>query len=263
VPHVAGRGGSLERLARVAGPAEKSLTGLFGALGASLSRLGGQFGHFVQLASPAAVVRFNQVLRDTQAVIGQILLPVLERFTLFLRKIGDALISLDAPTKKVLAGFGAGAGLTGVVIALAAAGTLLVRTLGGLPVLLAPVAQVVGAVVKVFAAVVGVGAQVARVVTALVEALLRLVGAVAGGVLSVIGRRVGLPAGALVTALEYLASALERELGVGLGGPIRLASAAGLRRLGRGRHPSCKGAGGVAPAGRDPVGAALLPEVCR
>lgn len=120
------------RVNSAAGAAERGLGSLATGVEAALSRMGAQFARFVQLANPAAVIRFNQALADTQAVVGQILTPVFQKFTGAVRALGDALISLDPVTKSVLAGLSAGGALAGVLGAVASALALAVGTFGGL-----------------------------------------------------------------------------------------------------------------------------------
>lgn len=99
-------------------------TKVIGAMGTQLTR-------FVQLANPAVVMRFNMALDNAMSAMGRVFVPVLERFTLIVQKLGNAIESLNPQTKQLLGGLAAGSGLAGALGAVATAGALVVKVLGG------------------------------------------------------------------------------------------------------------------------------------
>lgn len=209
---------TLDGIAAAAAAAQRGLAAFITGMEGVLESLGQQFTKFVSLSSPSTVIRFNLALRDTQAVIGQILTPVVERFTQIIRKLGDALASLSDPTKSMLGGLAAGSGLAGVFTALAAAASVLVRTLGGIPV---AIATVVGAVLGV-ATTMGKWEDV----SASLNEILKIAGT---GIETV--ARIALPplldvVGALASVLvetHKAAAPLAEALGLGLAAAFRVA----------------------------------------
>lgn len=60
----------------------------------NVQAIGQSIAPFVALFNPAIVIQFELALRDTMAVMGQMLVPVLQGVTNFVRKFGDALVGL-------------------------------------------------------------------------------------------------------------------------------------------------------------------------
>lgn len=60
----------------------------------SVQALGAAISPLVALFNPAYVIQFELALRDTMAVLGQMLVPVLEGITIYIQKFGDALVGL-------------------------------------------------------------------------------------------------------------------------------------------------------------------------
>src|SRR6185503_1433954 len=99
------------RLGKVAIGGAKAALGLnafISGIEKSVSSLGGQFSRFVQLANPATVIRFNRAMENLQSAMGQILTPIMEKMPPIIQLIGNAIASLDEPTKKLIAGLSMG-----------------------------------------------------------------------------------------------------------------------------------------------------------
>lgn len=95
---------SVGRLQSVANTATSSLDALTSAISSTVGR-------FVALYNPAALIRFDLAVKDLNATIGRALLPVLERFTVVIREIGNAVVGLSPAGNKmigVLAAVGVG-----------------------------------------------------------------------------------------------------------------------------------------------------------
>jgi hypothetical protein len=210
------------------------VVGILGAAEKSLISFGGQLASFVGKANPAAVIRFNRALDDTTAVLGQILTPVLERVTLLMRGIGDALASLSPTAKALVGGLGAGIGLGGVLAAVGVAATTAVAALGGIPVLIGTIGSAIaglalstssgkqlmasfGGVLKLIGSVVeGIAETLVPVFNAVipvVSAVVRAVGSLVSVTLSLYGilGRIGgaILTGVVLPALEQLTQLLE------------------------------------------------------
>lgn len=114
---------SLQGLASVAVTTSGSLTHLAGApfhaLQRSISAIQSQIVSFVQMANPAAVIRFRFAWEDLQGTIGRLLLPVLNNLTLVIQKLADYLHAASGPAK----------GLTAVLITI---GVVTAAVTGGL-----------------------------------------------------------------------------------------------------------------------------------
>ena len=82
----AGGGSIASLLGAVAGPVGAVVSGFQAAAGSVMK--------FVEAANPGAVERFNLAMRDTIAVIGHALTPVLEIFTEAVRLVGDLLMTV-------------------------------------------------------------------------------------------------------------------------------------------------------------------------
>ncbi len=122
---------SIQKLQTTATTASASLDALTSAISANVAR-------FVELYNPAAVKRFELAVADLNAVIGRALMPVLERFTLVVREIGNAIAGLTpAGTKMIgiLAAVGVGLGVavvaTGVVFSTVAGALVGLTVLAG------------------------------------------------------------------------------------------------------------------------------------
>lgn len=98
---------ALGSLSAVAVTTSGSLTHLAGQPFQSLHRAIGaiqsQIVSLVQHANPAAVIRFKFAVEDLQAVLGRMLLPVLNNVTLVIQKLADYLHSASGPAKGLAA----------------------------------------------------------------------------------------------------------------------------------------------------------------
>lgn len=79
-------GGLGNVLSAVTGPVGMAVAGFTAAAGATMK--------FVEAANPGAVERFNIAMKDTVAVVGHALTPVLEILTGVVRLVGDVLASI-------------------------------------------------------------------------------------------------------------------------------------------------------------------------
>ncbi|HVK14236.1 MAG TPA: hypothetical protein VM597_36180 [Gemmataceae bacterium] len=103
-------------------------SGLRGALG-ELNRFTGAItstvGKFVEAFAPVHLQRFALAAKDTAAAVGQILVPVLDRFRLVVRAIGDTIVSLSPAARNLVAALAAGGvamvAMTGLTFAFATA----------------------------------------------------------------------------------------------------------------------------------------------
>lgn len=186
---------SIGKLQSTANTATNSLDALTSAISASVGR-------FVQLYNPAAVIRFELALKDLHAVVGRALLPVMEKFTVVLRTIGDAVAGLSPAGNKmiaVLAAVGVGlaaataatgvffatmsgaivgltvlAGALGTATAIATAGiSLIFGAVAGLITAFATGAAAFGFVGSEFSALKATFQQLAQIATAAFEAISR------------------------------------------------------------------------------------------
>lgn len=96
-----------------------------------ISSMGQQLTRFVQLANPAVVMRFNIAVENAMSAVGRIAVPVLERFTVVVQKLGNAIESLNPQTKQLIGGLAAGSGLAGALSAVAVGVSFVIRALGG------------------------------------------------------------------------------------------------------------------------------------
>jgi hypothetical protein len=81
--------------------------GMVSALAAgsnAIKALAGPLTHFVGLRSPAAVTQFTLAMRDMEATIGQILLPVFNALTSSARSMGDTYATLADAIKPAMTG---------------------------------------------------------------------------------------------------------------------------------------------------------------
>jgi hypothetical protein len=145
------RDGLAERMdgvVKATGLASAALGAFTGTFDRVISSLGGGMTRFVQQANPAAVYRFTQAVENATSAVGRVLLPVLERFTVMVQQIGNAIESLSPQAKQLIGGLAGGAGLAGAVGALAVAGRAALAALGPVG---AAVALIGGAVAGVMA----------------------------------------------------------------------------------------------------------------
>lgn len=191
--------GAFESVARVSGRAQQALTSFVGTFDRVLTSLGAGMARFVQLANPATVFRFNVAVENAMSAMGRVLVPVMEQFAKIIQQIGNAIESLSPAAKRLLGGLAAGAGIAGVIAAVAAAGTLLVSTFGAIPALIVTVVSAIAGVVMMAAS--GSGSimsalnKVLKAFGTLAEVLARLITPILEGV--------------LVPALETLAVVLQ------------------------------------------------------
>lgn len=86
----------------------KSLSDTFAKLGdvvkKTIGSIDSMVGQFVALSNPATYARFQMVVKDFQAVFGQILKPVLENTTKIIRQMADALLNSSPEFRKMLEG---------------------------------------------------------------------------------------------------------------------------------------------------------------
>lgn len=88
----------------VMGRAVSNLTlGALGKLAGVFDALRSAFGRTIELANPAAWIRYRYAIDDLSAAVGRLLLPAFEKLTLAIRRTADALVSLP-PRLKELAG---------------------------------------------------------------------------------------------------------------------------------------------------------------
>ncbi len=78
------------------------LSGPIRATGAAFTSLAQKLVPFVEAFAPGAVLAFNQAMRDTSAVVGSALLPVLNVMTGIVRHVGDALIPVAQKLAPIL-----------------------------------------------------------------------------------------------------------------------------------------------------------------
>lgn len=78
------------------------LTNPVTAVAAAFTSLGSKLVPFVEAFAPGAVTAFNLAMRDTSAVIGSALLPVLNVMTNVVRTVGDALVPVAQKLAPVL-----------------------------------------------------------------------------------------------------------------------------------------------------------------
>lgn len=131
--------GTLDKVAKSAVKAQLGLGLFVNTFESVIGALGGQLAKFVQLANPASVFRFNLAIENAMSAVGRILIPVLDRSTILIQTLGNALESLSPIAKQLIAGLTAGAALTAVFAAMAVAGSLIVGTFGAIPTLIATV----------------------------------------------------------------------------------------------------------------------------
>lgn len=67
------------------------------------AQIGQSVRNLVALSNPAAVMQFDLALRDLGAVVGQALLPVLKNMTATVRYLADVFLNLPAPVKDLIA----------------------------------------------------------------------------------------------------------------------------------------------------------------
>lgn len=171
---------------------------------------------FVALANPAAVMRWNMAMENAMSALGRVFIPLLDRFTHLIQMLGDAIESLSPQAKSLIAGLTAGGGLAAIFGAIAAAAALLVKTFGGLPML---IGTLVAAFAGVFAAtadgqqLMAGFAQVLKVVGTVFEeiakVLVPIVASTAGPVLKALGDVLATLGGVVVRVMEALAPGLK------------------------------------------------------
>lgn len=103
---------SISKLQTAAGTATSTLDALTASISSSVGR-------FVELYNPAAIIRFELAVKDLNAVLGRALMPLLERFTVVIRQIGNAIAGLSPGGTKMIAVLAA----VGVGLATATAAT--------------------------------------------------------------------------------------------------------------------------------------------
>lgn len=97
---------------------------LFRVMDAGLSGLQRHVARFVELTNPAALIQFNLAVRDMQAVIGQMMVPILNHAKQVIRAFADQLVNLSPFAKAGIAAFGALA----VSLTVAAAASMVLST---------------------------------------------------------------------------------------------------------------------------------------
>lgn len=139
----------------------------FQLLRRSIAAVQSQIVSFVQFANPAAVIRFKMAWEDLQGVIGRVLLPVLNAFTMIVQKMADYLNAASGPAKGLVLVL-ASVGIAAVSVAGAFAGLISAMVLfqvaaaaatGGLSAIVSILGAIVGAVVA--GGAVGAGLTVA------------------------------------------------------------------------------------------------------
>lgn len=102
---------SIGKLQAVSNTATASISTLTSAIQSQVAR-------FVGLYSPAEVIKFERAVADLNATIGRALLPLLQRFTLIVREIGNAIAGLSPAGNKMIAVMAAvGVGLATATVA--------------------------------------------------------------------------------------------------------------------------------------------------
>lgn len=197
----------ISRTASVAAIAFTQLTKFTGAIASTV-------GHFVEAFSPLRVQLFAQTVRDTTAAVGQVLVPVLERFRVVVRGIGDAVVSLS-PAARTMVGALAGAAvgmvtLTAVTEALSfavASATGGISLIAGAVVGLAAGTGLLSGTMKQFQDVVRQVAGFGRDVFDALGAAFRAVFDAAQPLIAEFGRFVRAMSGPVVTAINQVAGA--------------------------------------------------------
>lgn len=133
---------ALDKLTAAAAKAQAGLTAFVGVFDKVLSSLGGGMAKFVQLANPATVFKFNMAVENAMSAMGRVLVPVMEKFTVIVQDIGNAIESLSPHAKSLLGGLAGAGGLVGVFTALTIGAKLLIASLGPIPAVLAVLASV-------------------------------------------------------------------------------------------------------------------------
>jgi hypothetical protein len=140
-----GMSGTLDKWAASAARASIVMNTFLNVFDKMISALGQGITRFVALANPAAVMRFNMALENAQSALGRVFVPILERFTLVIQQLGNAIESLSPQAKALIAGLTVGGGIAGLFGAIAAAGAVLIKTLGIWPsIIIAAVSALAG-----------------------------------------------------------------------------------------------------------------------
>jgi phage-related protein len=156
-----------------------------------------KFGEFVNAWNPSEMNRFRFAVTDMNAAIGRALTPTLEKFTLIVRTVGDAIASAGAPGQKLVAALAVAAvsmvtmtaatfafssavnsatfglsALIGAVVGLGAGMAFVMKPTGELKEILSQVGNVISTVMNV----VGQGAQaIAQAVGPAIQSVLQVV----------------------------------------------------------------------------------------
>src|SRR5262245_23219950 len=100
-PMLSNLGQAIQKVGSAATNATSTLSGLGSALTPQLTAplevtkgIAGAITPLVQLANPASLFMFNRALDNFQAIIGQMVTPVLQGLTLYLEKFGDVMAGM-------------------------------------------------------------------------------------------------------------------------------------------------------------------------
>jgi phage-related protein len=196
-----------------------------------VNRISADVGSLVAKYQPAAVRRLTLAIDDLTASIGRALLPVLERFRVLVRGIGDSIASLTPSGRAMVAGLvAAGVGMASLTAATVAFSVAVNTSLGGIPAVLGAVAG--GAVgvafaMKDLAEVQAAVEKVARAGTVVLNALGKAVSVVFDAVSPLIDTFAGLAAqagGQLAQLFTALAPAMRQVAEVVAGLVTQLAA---------------------------------------
>lgn len=178
----------------------------------AVTNFGNSIAAFVGKANPAAVMRFRIAVDDMTAVIGRVLTPVLERVTIVVRGMGDAVASLSGPAQSFIAGMSGGAGIGAVLAAAAGAAKLLLATLGPIPIIVGLVGGAIAGVAGTMASgrqVAEAFGRVAKVVGTIIESLAAVVLPLVSAALEVVVPLLEMLADAITYVTDTILSALE------------------------------------------------------
>lgn len=125
---------------------------------AAVGGVGQSIAKFVQLASPVEVTKFNMALEDLTAIFGQILTPVMQASTAFVRMFADAIHSVAKPLQTLV---------NEIFRPLTQIMPLVSNTLAAMLQPLGTVARLLAPVVRAF---MGIGTALARLSLTVVEA---------------------------------------------------------------------------------------------
>lgn len=172
----------------------------------ALTGFGNKIASFVAKFSPAAAERWTIATDNLQATIGRMLLPVLEKATVLVQRLGNALASLSPQAQGFIAGLTGGAGLGAVLAAGAVAVRALLASLGPIPILIGLVGGAIAGVVGNMASAKSLGDAFSKVLGALGT----VIEAIAGVAVPLLTAAIEL----VTPLIEEFASALEFVAGV-------------------------------------------------